>query len=439
MSVVGGLGWFFICLLLIIPAENPAGQSPYLSRYSYLGHGLRGVLFSPILHPGLVVKTLVSDARLSYLSDLFHPLAYVSLLGFPIVLLAVPALLINMLSSDPQMFSGYYQYSIEIIPFVIVGAISGVAALSSAGKNRGRRGAGWLAPVLCGMVLVAAAVDSYRFGFTPLASGYIVPSAGPHQRLEAQMLRVIPAEAPVAAADEIEPHLDHRKWIYLLPTVHPGNGPAATDVVLDASIPSQPVEPHTLHAVAVELLRRGYGVRRARDGILVLERGARGKAPGSAFYSFIFPTANSFQHVRARWGSLELVGLSVHPRSGAVNRSRPAIEVEAYWRLLRHVPGGAGIAFQLSPVYSGQHPARTAAWFQSRDSPTLDWLPLRTWPLGRIVKTASLDMVPLANQTGKADVAITVYGLGPARSLRGVEPIGASAASVRVASVDVDS
>jgi uncharacterized membrane protein len=438
MSVVGGLGWFLISVLVIIPAANPGGSSPYLGRYGYLGKGVSGVVLAPIRHPGLLARTLVSDSRLAYLSDLFHPVGFVSLLGLPVVLLSLPALLINMLSSDARMYSGFYQYSAEVIPYVIAGAIFGIAAISSVAVARRVPGARRFATILCVFVLIAAAVDNYRYGFTPLAAGYIVPSAGPHQRLEEQMLRRVPVGAPVAAADEIEPHLAHRKWIYLLPTVHPVNGPAAKDVILDASIPSRPVEPHNLHGVVIRLLRRGYGIREAKDGLLWLERGAGGKTLDRSFFSFALPAKPTYEAVGSRWGPLRLVGIVVHPRGGTVNRSRPAVEVEAFWRTSRRLPSGTKIVFRLSPVYSGAHPRLTTAWQTASDSPTLAWLPIGTWPRSQTIETASLDMVPTTDHAGRVDVAVSVVGLGRARGLHGTSPIRASSTSVRVATIGVD-
>jgi uncharacterized membrane protein len=440
MSVVGGAGWFLISVLLIIPAANPGGRSPYLARYAYLGGGLSGVLLAPLRHPRLVLHTLGSNARLTYLSDLLHPAAFVSLLGAPVFLLSLPALAINMLSSDPRMYSGFYQYSAEVIPYVVAGAVVGVAGVTFVASSQRVRGARFIAPVLCTFLLIAAAVDTYRYGFTPLASGYIVPSAGPHQQLEERILTLVPSDATVAAADEIEPHVAHRTWVYKLPTVHPTNGPPARYVILDASTPSAPVGPHTLHALALRLIADDYGIRRADDGILLLQRGGRNKALGAGFFAFAYPNRVSYHAVGARWGALQLIGLVLHPRSGSVNRSRPAIEVEAYWRVSAPLTNRAAIVFQLSPVFrgGGSHPAFSSRWLTEADSPTIDWLPLSSWPRGKTIKTASLDMVPTLDQAGRVDVAITVSGLGPVSQRSGVDAVDRSPTTVRVGTVAIE-
>jgi len=435
MAVACGLGWFLVCTLWIIPAANPSGRSPYLARYAYLGHGMLGVILSPLRHPGLVARTLTSTPRLDYLTYLLHPLGYVPLVGLPVLLLALPSLAINELSADPRMYSGFYQYSTELIPFIVAAAAIGVAACArTAGRGGPPR---MLAPALAAIVLVASLFDSWQFGFSPLARGYAIPSAGRHQALERRLLGLIPQAAVAAAADEIQPHLSDRRWIYTLPVTHPTNGPPAQYVALDASIPSEPVEPHTLHSLALRLLANGYGVAAASDGILILRRGARnGRLPAS-FFNFAVPANPSYAPLHAGWAQLRLLGIRVHPSYGFVNRSRPAIEVETYWRVGSPLSTSARVEFALSPVYGGRHPAWSSGWHVDRDSPTLDWLPLHRWARDRTVLVASLPLVPPPYTQGRVDVAVVAEGLGGVSVDRGRRVAG-NARAARVATIDVN-
>jgi uncharacterized membrane protein len=436
-AVVLGLGWFLAGVAAIIPAHNPSGHSPYLSRYAYLGHGLGGLLLAPVRRPGVVVHTLLSQPRLTYLTNILHPVGFVALLGFPIFLLAFPALLANMLSADPSMYSGYYQYSAEVVPYAVGAAAIGVGTCMEWARRAHPSGSRWIGPVLCSMVLSASALDSWQFGFTPLSRGYIIPSAGAHQTLENRIVAGIPPGDVVAAADEIEPHLADRRWIYLLPTVHPRNGPEVQTIVLDASIPSSPTRQRTLHSAALTALRHGFSVASARDGILVLRRAAGPKRLPHKFFSFIFAPATHVQIEHAVWGPLALTGAIVHPRDGLVNRARPAIGVETYWRASRGLPAGVRIVFRLSPVYSGPHPPASAQWLEETDSPTWDWLPLTSWPAGRTIRAASVPLAPPPYRSGKVDVAISVEGLGTVRGVPGASRILGSTNEIRVATIAV--
>lgn len=434
LTLLGGVFWFVLCLKVIIPTQNPSGQSPYLARYAYLGHGLGGVVRGIVVHPLTVMRTLASTSRLGYLGDLLFPAGFVPLLALPIFLLSTPVLLINMLSNDPTMYSGFYQYSAEIIPFVIGAAAIGAGAVVRGARALPARSA-WVLPTLCFLVLAGACLDTWRDGFTPLARGYIVPSAEAHQAKEDALLRTIPSDAVVAAADEIEPHLSDRRWVYLLPTVHPRNGPGARYVVLDASIPSLPVMPSTLHAVAVSALHSGYGISRAADGILILRRGAPNHHLPDAFYTFMFGDRASVAGLDVHWGPLSLVGAVVHPRDHFVNRARPALSVETYWRVTGSIPARARIAFFMSPVYSGQRPRFSQKWMPERDSPTWDWLPVGHWPQGRIVRAVSLPLLPPPGTHGSVDLAVRVDGLGP---VHGGDWVRGTRYAVRVGTVDAD-
>lgn len=419
LCLLGGIGWFLICVAVIIPHFNPAGRSPYLLRYAYLGHGLGGIALGAVQHPGLVAHTLLSELRLRYLLDLIHPFGFTPLLAFPVMALVLPVLLINMLSADPTMYSGFYQYSAEIVPAFVAASILGVSWVEQRRLLGRIRAGGWLAPTLCGLVLLASLVDSRVYGFTPLSAGYLVPTTGTHQRLEEHLLSLIPPQAVVAAADEIEPHVSERSWVYVLPTTHPQNGPRAQYLVLDASVPSLPVTPRVLHRVTQTALRSGYGVRAATDGILLLQYGARSRILPRGFFSFMFRQSRQMQGVHASWGPLRLTGMVLHPRSGGTNRSRPGISLETYWRTSRRLPPSARIAFHLSPPYTGQHPRYSSAWTSVTDSPTWDWMPLPRWSIGKQIRADSLSLLPPMGSWGTVDVAVSVSGLGAVHARKG--------------------
>jgi uncharacterized membrane protein len=435
IAVLGsGLLWFLVCVEIIIPHFNPAGRSPYLSRYAYLGHGVGGILRTLVTDPRVPISALLSADRQPYLLYLVHPLGLVPLLGAPILLLGLPVIAINMLSADSTMYSGYYQYSVELVPLVAVAAIYGVFWTDRA--RRRMAGGALLVPVLCVLVLAGAVVNDWRWGFTPASLGYAIPSAGPHQAIESAAIATIPSNVPVAAADEMEPHLDHRTWVYLLPTVHPSNGPAAQDIALDSSIPGSPVGPAELHRVYTRALHHGYGVTFADDGVLVLRRGARPRPLPSKFYSFAFGTPRSYTACNVVWGALRLVGYVIHPSNGIVNRARPAVEVETYWTVTRRLSRPPHMQTLVSPAYAHTPPAVSRRWLVSADSPTLDWLPAHDWRPGAVIHVAFVAAAPSSVYPGTVEVALGLDGAAPTTS--SLPLVGASTGLVRLGTVQVD-
>jgi uncharacterized membrane protein len=436
-AIAAGVFWFLLCIAVIIPLANPAGRSPYLGRYAYLGHGLADVLLAPLQHPGLVLTTLTSASRLAYLRDILEPTGYTALTALPVLLLALPALLINMLSTDPTMYSGFYQYSAEVVPFAVGAAAIGIGWLSRLTRQRVSWGS-WVAPVLCLLVLAGASIDTYRDGFTPLARGYLIPTAGAHQARENQILGLIPTSAVVAAADEIEPHLADRRWIYLLPTIDPTNGPRARYIILDASVPSSPVTPSELHRAALGALRRGFGIVRADDGILLLKKGSHSRRLPLSFYRFALTPDPEAAPERARWGHLTLQASLIHPRDGLVDRARPAAGVETFWNTDGPLPPTIRISLYLSPVYRGNHPSFSAKWHRESASPTLSWLPPTHWPRHHIIRADFVPMQPPPYHSGKVDIVVRVTGNGSAHGIPSTDRVPGSRDAVLLGTLSVD-
>ena len=124
---------WLIVELAIMHAASPLGHSPTAGRYTYLGHGPAQAALYILTHPIQILRQHVLDAsHILYLRILFAPLAYLALLSPLTLAIAIPALGINLLSTDPSMYSGSYQYNAEIVPVLILSTIQAVAYLSEA-------------------------------------------------------------------------------------------------------------------------------------------------------------------------------------------------------------------------------------------------------------------------------------------------------------------
>lgn len=434
---VGGILWSLVAIGLIIPHFNPLGHSPYLGRYRELGHGLFGVLEGIVRDPIGVWGILTRTSRVHFLTTLLGPLAYLSLLAPWVALTALPDLLIDMLSTKPGMYSGFYQYPASIVPIFIAAAAIGVGHLLALARAVDRRllarkrrrmhmtsesrmpaNVPWrlppivLAVALTGLV-ACAFVQQYREGFSPLARGFSEWTPGPHQQLESRLLASVPAGAPLSASDEINPHVADRSTLYLFPTTHAPGLPAARYAVLDASIPSRPIEPHTLRAATSSLMRHGWGVIAARDGILTMARDHGAHALPSAFFSFAYPHhPHLARRTRRHFGPLVLLGYTLHPSLGRATWARPAVSVDTYWRLERPPRSSTSaihIAVLCSPVFRSRMPRVGPSWSMESDSPTLAWLPVSRWRPHRTVLVQPVDHTVDASHAGRVAIDLAVY------------------------------
>ncbi|HET8912524.1 MAG TPA: DUF2079 domain-containing protein, partial [Ktedonobacteraceae bacterium] len=262
-----GLGLIVLALLwtglglLVVHYASPLGHSLLASRYAYLGTGPLQIAKYILSHPiSLLQQHLWEGSHRLYLVKLLEPAGLLPLFAPWALILALPTLALNLLSSTPNMYSGDFQYSAEIIPILIFSAIEGVvvilwiankllAALNSKSAEEEAPPlslqqkqvfspvslarvfllTGLLVYMLCSVYNSTTKYDVYSV--MPYARGFIKIQVTPHNLRAYHFLNEIPPDASVATQTSLVPHLSERKSIYLFPYAT-GN----TDyILLDAS------------------------------------------------------------------------------------------------------------------------------------------------------------------------------------------------------------
>lgn len=127
---IGSLIWSSIAFGIIIPHFYPGTQhNNFWYRYEVLGSSPGDAIGNLILHPWLLFTTFITFDRLYYLASLFRSTGFLCLLAPEWLLLALPNLAENLLSTDPLTYTGVYHYNAAIIPFVMIAAIHGTKRL----------------------------------------------------------------------------------------------------------------------------------------------------------------------------------------------------------------------------------------------------------------------------------------------------------------------
>jgi hypothetical protein len=216
--------------------------------------------------------------------------------------LAVPSLAINMLSTDPQQYSGLFQYNAEIVPVLIFAAIEALVvvrwatrlALAEIARRQDLRqpqehdaeirgGAvsrrPWmrvvptalLALLAIGTIGSSLRTDYYFHGVLPFSVSFQWPQTSAHTELAQHFIAMIPADASVSAQTKLVPHLSHRESIYMFPYADK----SAQYVFLDVTGDIYPYFQSSQYTQEVgSVLASGkYGVVAAQDGYLLLKRG----------------------------------------------------------------------------------------------------------------------------------------------------------------------
>lgn len=124
--IVGGILWSAIAFGVVIPHFYPGAQhNNFWYRYEALGSSPGEAIINIILHPWLLFTTFITLDRFYYVASILRSTGFLALLAPEWLLVSLPGLAENILSTDSLTFSGVYHYNAAIIPFVMIAAIHG--------------------------------------------------------------------------------------------------------------------------------------------------------------------------------------------------------------------------------------------------------------------------------------------------------------------------
>src|SRR5258708_5524165 len=128
--MIGGVLWSFLAFKVIMPHFYPGVQANnFWYRYEALGSSPGAAIANILVHPWVLFTTFFTLDRLYYLAGLVRSVGFLPLLAPEWLLPILPGLAINLLSTDPLLYSGVYQYNATIIPFIMTAAIHGTRRL----------------------------------------------------------------------------------------------------------------------------------------------------------------------------------------------------------------------------------------------------------------------------------------------------------------------
>ncbi|MBI5467331.1 MAG: DUF2079 domain-containing protein [Candidatus Kerfeldbacteria bacterium] len=128
-SLVVGLGWSILMVGWAIPQARQAPGHFALGYFSDFGDSYTAILKHMITQPLRVLGDVVDGGTFSLLRALFSPLALLPLLGWPVLLVAGPEFAINLLSSNPNQQTIFFQYMAAIVPFIFIATVDGWSTL----------------------------------------------------------------------------------------------------------------------------------------------------------------------------------------------------------------------------------------------------------------------------------------------------------------------
>jgi uncharacterized membrane protein len=254
-----GTAWSIVAIAIVIPAAGDDG-SDFYGRYDEVGGSPWGIVKTAFTDPIRLLEVAFDKRGVEYLTELVLPLAALSLLAPAALLLALPELAVNLLSSTITQTSIHYHYTAGAVPGLVVASVLGAARLAR-GRPRLRVPLG---------VLVAAAAFTGGIWLGPVPDRLDDYDRTEHDRIAAEALAAVPAGEPVSATNTLGAHLSERRRVFSFPLVR-----EAGWIAVDERRPSlgDRLDPPEAPA-RIAALRRDPDWRIVvdRDGILVLRR-----------------------------------------------------------------------------------------------------------------------------------------------------------------------
>jgi len=240
-----------------------------LLRYSWLGESFGQIAWTLFAQPAYVWSHLVEPNRILYLLQLLVPTGFLAVPGLSELAMAIPGLAVNLLADHFYQSTIYCHYTVSVIPFVFIGAVTGLRRL----RDLLGRGMDLSVVVLAllPLTLVAFLVDN---PFTesqelpdPLAdltNAEVVRSA----------LDVVPSDASVVTTNAYAPHLAQREGLYVMGIPATQDPPSDPDAVFLNLYDQRYMVCEQYREYLMQLDVDRYGVIFHEWGVVVVQRDA---------------------------------------------------------------------------------------------------------------------------------------------------------------------
>ncbi|MEA5533455.1 DUF2079 domain-containing protein [Crocosphaera sp. XPORK-15E] len=261
-SLALGLGvfWFIITTQLIIP-QFSGDEVAAVGRYSFLGDSVTEIITNLLLQPNIILSRIFTKANLEYLILLFLPVIWgLSPRYLTPLVAAVPAFTLNLLTDYQPQKDLVHQYSIPILPFLLLSVIATLAA----GKGLIRR------PkfIILWLLITFLALGKYSY-FT---SRYLEQIETLSAMKEAVTL--VPNNVKVLTSPQISPHLTHRSIIKLaIKDREPINIQEFDSILLNTRYPGWENSQDTVNNLVVQLQNNSnFKLQYDRDGVVLFNK-----------------------------------------------------------------------------------------------------------------------------------------------------------------------
>ena len=338
-------------------------ESIFFERYAMFGEGPSGIVWGMMTRFDLWLELIADPWRWAFLQEFILSNGGLMLLAPTAWLLFAPHFVLNFLSDYFAQYGSLQHYGAPLVAGMMVSAILGGANALRWGRQQPILRIGLL------ILLLSGAIWSARHAqLQPLANSWLQPPVTAHHRLLNEFAALIPPDAPLSIDPQLHPHFAHRPDIYRFPE----RGENTQWILVDVTS-NRTSHPADLAREIKSLLAGEWGVVKAQDGYLLLQRGHETKQIPTSFYSFSQPIAPPTYPLALRAGEqLNLLGYDIEQDFWG--------RVRVTWHVRPLAPLSPEMAIDTALLNSDGHPLPETAY---QPLTLLFWQPLTEWQVGQ--------------------------------------------------------
>ncbi len=205
MVVVGSVATMVVFIFVVM--KNFTGIT-FRNSWRIPFGGFGGLVRTTFRRPWKVISYLASDNRPFYLWQMLAPTGFIFLIRPEIVLTAILALSVNIVSTFWYQYHIQYHYSIVAVPAIIIGTAYAIGRAPKLARN-----------LMMSLVLVSSLVTAYLWAPLPGGRSQITQWHADHPSVAAakELFALIPKEAAISAYHPLTAQLGRRLEIYAFP------------------------------------------------------------------------------------------------------------------------------------------------------------------------------------------------------------------------------
>jgi len=215
------LTYFFLVLLVFIPAFSASGQSALINsevpeivaptRYAWLGSNVNEIAWNIVKHPILILQNMFSFRQVDFFITLLLPVFALPLFS-SLTILILPVLALYFLSNWALTYSVYYYHSSLLAGILYFSAILVFARFFRELK--------WQKIFLI-LILISSLIISYIYSVSPFGKDYSIKDYQPSENAKylKEVKKLIPPEASLVVQQNLGPHFATRRKLFHFPVM----------------------------------------------------------------------------------------------------------------------------------------------------------------------------------------------------------------------------